>query len=84
MKTNLFFLTVLGTFITTQIQAQNSNQINAMNSEVSANLDLRAVSSLFGEALNLEDFEMHLNDPKLQLSNLEFRIIQMHFKIFQI
>jgi hypothetical protein len=71
MKTNLFFLTVLGTFITTQIQAQNSNQINAMNSEVSANLDLRAVSSLFGEALNLEDFEMHLNDPKLQLSNLD-------------
>ncbi len=71
MKTNLFFLTVLGTFITTQIQAQNSNQINAMNSEVSANLDLRAVSSLFGEARNLEDFEMHLNDPKLQLSNLD-------------
>lgn len=71
MKTNLFFLTVLGTFITTQIQAQNSTQINAMNSEVSANLDLRAVSSLFGEARNLEDFEMHLNDPKLQLSNLD-------------
>lgn len=71
MKTKLFFWTVIGTFITTQIQAQNSTRINAMNSEVSANLDLRAVASLFGEARNLEDFEMHLNDPKLQLSNLD-------------
>ena len=71
MKTKLFFWTVIGTFIVTQIQAQNRYQINTMNTEISANLDLRAVSSLFGEARNLEDFEMHLNDPKLQLSNLD-------------
>jgi hypothetical protein len=42
-----------------------------MNSEISANLDLKAVASLFGESQNLEDFEMRLNDPKLQLSNLD-------------
>ena len=71
MKTKLFFWTVIGTCITTQIQAQNNTQINAMNSEISANLDLKTIASLFGEAQNLEDFEMHLNDPKLQLSNLD-------------
>ena len=71
MKTKLFFWTLIGTFITTQIQAQNNTQINAMNSEISANLDLKTIASLFGEAQNLEDFEMHLNDPKLQLSNLD-------------
>jgi hypothetical protein len=71
MKTKLFFWTVIGTCITTQIQAQNNTQINAMNSEISANLDLKAVASLFGESQNLEDFEMRLNDPKLQLSNLD-------------
>lgn len=71
MKTNLFFLSAIITFCTTQIQAQNRTQINAMNSEISANLDLRAVASVFGESQNLEDFERRLNDPKLQLSNLD-------------
>ena len=71
MKTKLFFWTVIGTFITSQIQAQNNTQINAINAEISANLDLKTISSLFGGSQNLEDFEMRLNDPKLQLSNLD-------------
>lgn len=71
MKTKIFFWTIIGTCITTQIQAQNNTQINAMNSEISTNLDLKAVASQFGESQNLEDFEMRLNDPKLQLSNLD-------------
>lgn len=71
MKTKLFFLGAVITFCTTQIEAQNRTQIHAMNSEVSANLDLRAVASVFGDSRNLEDFERRLNDPKLQLSNLD-------------
>mgnify|MGYP000376097392 CR=1 FL=1 len=67
MKTKLFFWTVIGTFITSQIQAQNNTQINALNSEFSANLDLRAVASLFGEAQNLKDFEIDV-----QVFNAEF------------
>ena len=71
MKTKLFFLTLIGTCIITPIQAQNYTQINAMNSKISADLDLSAVATLFGEAKNLEDFEMRLNDPELEVSNLD-------------
>ncbi len=71
MKTNLYFLSAIISFCTPLLQAQNTLQINAMNNEVSANLDLRAVASVFGESQNLDDFERRLNDPKLQLSNLD-------------
>jgi hypothetical protein len=42
-----------------------------MNSEISDNLDLRAVASIFGDSRNLQDFERRLNDPELQISNLD-------------
>jgi hypothetical protein len=42
----------------TQIQAQNRTSVNAMNSEISDNLDLRAVASIFE---TLEIFKI-LND----------------------
>lgn len=71
MKTKLFFLSAIFTFCITEIQAQNRNQVYALNSEISANLDLSAVASVFGESENLEDFERRLNDPKLQISNLD-------------
>jgi hypothetical protein len=71
MKTKLLFLSAIFTFCSIEIQAQNRTQINALNSEISANLDLKAVASVFGESENLEDFESRLNDPKLQLSNLD-------------
>lgn len=71
MKTKLFFLTLIGTCIITPILAQNYTQINAMNSKISADLDLSAVATLFGEAKNLEDFEMRLNDPEIEVSNLD-------------
>jgi hypothetical protein len=41
-----------------------------MNSEISDNLDLRAVASIFGDSRNLQDFERRLND-ELQISNLD-------------
>ena len=42
-----------------------------MSNEISDNLDLRAVASVFGDSRNLEDFERRLNDPELQISNLD-------------
>jgi hypothetical protein len=51
--------------------AQDRTTVNSTQSEISDNLDLRAVASLFGEAKNLDDFERRLNDPKTPISNLD-------------
>jgi hypothetical protein len=51
--------------------AQDVTTVNATSTEISDNLDLRAVASIFGDAANLEDFERKLNDPELQISNLD-------------
>ncbi len=70
MKTQL--LLSLFTFVfTTQVNAQNRTIINATNSEISDNLDLKAVASIFGQSNNLQDFERRLNDPELPISNLD-------------
>mgnify|MGYP000659197203 CR=1 FL=1 len=71
MKTPLLILTLLTSVLTTQINAQDRTTINAMNSDISDNLDLRAVASIFGDSKNLQDFERRLNDPRLQISNLD-------------
>ena len=69
MKTKLLLLTVLASIFAAQ--AQDRTTINAMNSEISDNLDLRAVADIFGDSKNIQDFERRLNDPKLQISNLD-------------
>ncbi len=51
--------------------AQDTTTVNATNSEISDNLDLRAVASIFGDSRDLADFEKRLNDPKTQISNLD-------------
>ena len=71
MKTKLLLLSLLTTVFATQIQAQNRTSVNAMNAEISDNLDLRAVASIFGDSRDLQDFERRLNDPDLQISNLD-------------
>jgi hypothetical protein len=50
---------------------QNAYIGTANNTEISDNLDLRAVASIFGDSKNLDDFERRLNDPKIQISNLD-------------
>jgi hypothetical protein len=71
MKTKLLLLSLLTSVFATQIQAQDRTSVNAMNAEISDNLDLRAVASIFGESRDLQDFERRLNDPQLQISNLD-------------
>lgn len=69
MKTKLLLLSLItSVFIA---QAQNRNRISAMNNEISDNLDLRVVADIFGDSRNLHEFERQLNDPELQISNLD-------------
>jgi hypothetical protein len=51
--------------------AQDKTTVRANSSDISDNLDLRAVATLFGDSRDLEDFERRLNDPKSQISNLD-------------
>lgn len=51
--------------------AQNVITVNATSSDISDNLNLEAVATLFGEAENLQAFEQSLNNPENQISNLD-------------
>ena len=63
MKTQLVFFSIMISIITTKIQAQQRTIVNATNSEISDNLDLRAISSVFGDSNNLQDFVCPLVYP---------------------
>ena len=72
MKTQLLLLLfVLCSSCAIQTEGQNRTIVNAINSEISDNLDLRVIAAIFGDSNNLQDFERRLNDPKLQISNLD-------------
>lgn len=71
MKTKLFLSSLMSLLFASSIVAQDKTTVNAMSSEISDNLDLRAVASIFGDSKDLADFENRLNDPKMQLSNLD-------------
>lgn len=49
----------------------STTTVIAQNYDVSDNLDLQAVASIFGESNDLEDFERRLNNPEYQISNLD-------------
>ncbi|MDA6072641.1 hypothetical protein NJT12_23755 [Flavobacterium sp. AC] len=70
MKTKLLFIALL-TLGFSSVSVQGQTTVYAKNSDISDNLDLRAVASMFGESANLQDFERRLNDPKYQISNLD-------------
>ncbi len=70
MKAKLLFIAITSlVFGSCAVQGQTT--VYAKNSDISDNLDLRAVASMFGESANLQDFERRLNDPKYQISNLD-------------
>ncbi|MBD3581428.1 hypothetical protein [Flavobacterium selenitireducens] len=70
MKTKTIYA-LFSLFIATGLFAQNRTTVTATNYDVSDNLDLKAVASIFGASRNLEDFEQRLNDPANQISNLD-------------
>jgi hypothetical protein len=51
--------------------AQDVTTVTARSEDISDNLDLEAVASVFGESKDLEDFEKRLNGPDTQISNLD-------------
>ncbi|WP_338410879.1 hypothetical protein [uncultured Flavobacterium sp.] len=67
----LFTLSLLFSFTSLFVVAQDKTTVTAKNAEISDNLDLRAVATIFGESSDLEDFEKRINDPKAQISNLD-------------
>lgn len=71
MKTK-FIHTILFAFLSLgNLLAQDVTTVRANNSDISDNLNLQAVASIFGDSRDLEDFERRLNDPDMQISNLD-------------
>ncbi|MFH6994379.1 hypothetical protein [Flavobacterium sp. FlaQc-48] len=70
MKTKLLLI-AFAAVVFGSCSVQSQTTVYAKNSDISDNLDLRAVASMFGESSNLQDFERRLNDPKYQISNLD-------------
>lgn len=76
MKAYTLTFTLVALFSSFMMQAQRYGQNNtatvvAQNYDISDNLDLQAVASIFGDSRDLEDFERRLNDPSAQISNLD-------------
>ncbi|WP_290838318.1 hypothetical protein [Flavobacterium sp.] len=71
MKPRIISSLLCGILFTTGLFAQDRTTVTATNYDVSDNLDLKAVASIFGDSRDLEDFERRLNDPDLQISNLD-------------
>jgi hypothetical protein len=72
MRTTVLSL-ILAVFLlmNTQCIATKSYSVQIKNEDISNNLNLEAVASIFGEAINLENFERKLNDPYYRISNLD-------------
>ena len=51
--------------------ADETVTVSATSSDISENLDLKTVATLFGQAKDLEQFEQLLNNPDSAFSNLD-------------
>ncbi|MFP9100227.1 hypothetical protein ACLI09_14350 [Flavobacterium sp. RHBU_24] len=71
MKTTILHTALLAIFSFGSMMAQNVTTVRANSTDISDNLDLKAVASIFGDSRDLEDFERRLNDPKIMISNLD-------------
>jgi hypothetical protein len=72
MKTKIGILVLALCTSFYNVQAQRTiTTTRATSYDISDNLDLDAVASIFGDSENLEDFERRLNDPDNRISNLD-------------
>jgi hypothetical protein len=69
-KIGILVLALCTTFFNLQAQRMVTTA-RATSYDISDNLDLDAVASIFGDSENLEDFEYRLNDPDNRISNLD-------------
>ena len=70
-KIGILVLVLFSSFFSTKAQQRVRTTTRAITSDISDNLDLDAVSSIFADSKNLEDFEYRLNDPDNRISNLD-------------
>lgn len=70
-KIGLLILALCISFLHAQAQRRVVTTTRAMSYDISDNLDLDAVASIFGDSKDLEDFEYRLNDPDNRISNLD-------------
>lgn len=70
-KIGILVLALCTSFFNVQAQQRTYTTTRATSYDISDNLDLDAVSSIFGESKDLEDFEYRLNDPDNRISNLD-------------
>ena len=74
MKRNtspLYLWMLIIPFALSFVQAQEENTTIDSRDDISENLDLEAVASIFAEAEDLAEFEEMLNDPDAVISNLD-------------
>ncbi len=72
MKTKIGIVVLALSTSVFSLQAQRTvTTARATSYDISDNLDLDAVASIFGDSENLEDFERRLNDPDNRISNLD-------------
>ena len=73
MKRVLFLLLVIGYgfSFSTLSYADETVTVTATSSDISENLDLKTVATLFGQSKDLEQFEQMLNNPDSAFSNLD-------------
>lgn len=73
MKTKIVILVLVlcTSYFNLHAQQRVTTTTRATSYDISDNLDLEAVSSIFGESENLEDFEYRLNNPDNRISNLD-------------
>lgn len=73
MKTKIVILVLAlcTSYFNMQAQQRVRTTTRATSYDISDNLDLDAVSSIFADSKNLEEFENNLNDPDNHISNLD-------------
>lgn len=71
MKTRMFLLSIGLLLSTLWVRADETVTVTATSTDISENLDLKTVATLFGQAKDLEQFEQMLNNPDSAFSNLD-------------
>ena len=73
MKRVFLFILVLGSLFLVPhfAMADETVTVTATTADISENLDLKTVATLFGQAKDLEQFEQLLNNPDSAFSNLD-------------
>ncbi len=72
MKTRtLFILIAMVMAFGWSARADETITVSATNEDISQELDLKAVATLFGQCANLEEFEQKLNSEETHISNLD-------------